>query len=54
MDTPQVIIIFLSLLTAAVWVDSLLFDRHDERENQPKERTAPIYHGEAMLGVEEF
>jgi hypothetical protein len=54
MDTPQVIIIVLSLLTAAVWIDSWLFDSPDNREDQPEERTAPLYHGEAMLGVEEF
>jgi hypothetical protein len=54
MDTPQVIIVVLSLLTVAVWFDSWLFDSPNDRRDQPEARTAPLYHGEAMLGVEEF
>jgi len=54
MDTPQLIIIVLSVVTAIVWADSWILGRRDDREDQPEQRTTPLYHGEAMLGVEEF
>jgi len=54
MDTAQVIIIVLSAFTAIVWAHSWILDGREERENQPEERPAPLYHGQAMLGVEEF
>ena len=55
MDAPQVIIIVLSALTAIVWVHSWIFDGRDEQGNQREQKTtARLYHGEAMLGVEEF
>jgi len=55
MDTPAVIIVVLSALTAIVWAHSWIFDDREDLENQPAEqKTAQLYHGEAMLGVEEF
>ena len=54
MDTPQLIIVVLSVLAVIAWVDSWILDRNDDLENQPEQRTTPLYHGEAMLGVEEF
>jgi hypothetical protein len=57
MDTPEIIIIALSALTAVVWVHSWILDGNEGnagRENRPEERVVPLYHGEAMLGVEEF
>jgi hypothetical protein len=54
MDTAQVIIIVLTAFTAIVWAHSWIHDDREERENQPEERTTPLYHGQAMLGAEEF
>jgi hypothetical protein len=53
-DTPEMIIIVLSAFTAAVWLHSWILDGRDDRANQPEARTAPLYHGEAMLGMEEL
>jgi hypothetical protein len=52
-DTIEVIIIMLSALTAAVWIHSWMADSRDNREDQTVERPVRLYHGEAMLGVEE-
>jgi hypothetical protein len=52
-DAIEVIIILLSALTAAVWIHSWMADSGDNREAQPVERPVRLYHGEAMLGVEE-
>jgi|HubBroStandDraft_1064217.scaffolds.fasta_scaffold536921_2 hypothetical protein len=52
-DAIEVIIIMLSALTAAVWIHSLMAGSADTREEQPVQRTVRLYHGEAMLGVEE-
>jgi hypothetical protein len=54
MDTVQVIIVVLIAFTAIVWAHSWMLDTRDDRENQPEQRTARVYHGEAMLGVEEY
>jgi hypothetical protein len=52
-DAIEVIIIMLSALTAAVWIHSRMADSEDTREEQPVQRTVRLYHGEAMLGIEE-
>jgi hypothetical protein len=54
MDTPALIIIVLSVITAIVWADSWILGSANNREDQPEQRATPLYHGEAMLGVEEF
>ncbi len=52
-DAVEVIIIVLSALTAAVWIHSWMAGSGDSREEQPVQRTVRLYHGEAMLGIEE-
>jgi hypothetical protein len=56
MDTPAIIIIVLSVLAAIAWINSWILDGRDAREEQPETKPAPmpLYHGQAMLGVEEF
>ena len=55
MDTPEVIIIVLSAFAVVVWMHSWILDNRDDHENQPAaQRTTRLYHGEAMLGVEDF
>jgi len=54
MDTPEVIIIVLFAFTAAVWLHSWIRDGRNDGKDQPRARTAPLYHGEAMLGMEEL
>jgi|HubBroStandDraft_2_1064218.scaffolds.fasta_scaffold2474961_1 hypothetical protein len=54
MDTPALVIIVLSVITAIVWADSWILGSADDREDQPEQRTTPLYHGQEMLGVEEF
>jgi hypothetical protein len=54
MDTPALIIIVLSVLAVIAWVDSWILDRRDDREGQPEAKPTPLYHGQEMLGVEEF
>jgi hypothetical protein len=55
-DTVEVIIILLSALAVAVWAHSWILDSRGSEgpENQPEESTSRLYHGKAMLGVEEF
>jgi hypothetical protein len=54
MDTPALIIIALSVLAVIAWADSWILDPRDDHEGQPDTKPAPLYHGEAMLGAEEF
>jgi hypothetical protein len=54
MDTVQVIIVVLIAFTAIVWAHSWMLDTRDDLGDQPVQRSTPVYHGEAMLGVEEY
>lgn len=54
MDTPALIIIALSVVAVIAWADSWILGSANEREEQPAQRTTPLYHGQEMLGVEEF
>lgn len=48
LDIPEVIIVVLSVLAAAVWIDSLIFGRRDDRGTQYDQQE------ESMSGVEEL